>query len=73
MKDRFEIFSALIILEERSNHFGCYIAIGQMRNLIWQVNSIYDSWDDSKTFEENVYSGHSRCISPMGDAGKNRL
>ncbi len=73
MKDKFEIFQKLISKEVQTNHFGIYITIGQMGNIMRQVSEIYNNWDDLLSMEENVNNYFFRSITPMGDAGKNRL
>jgi hypothetical protein len=73
MKDKFEIFMNLMLLESGSNHYGCYISVGQMTNIVYQVNDIYNSWDDTITFKENTSKGFKRSIAPLGDAGRNRI
>lgn len=79
MKDKFEIFQYLIFKEKNMNNYGCYITIGQLADLMRNVNDIYDAWDDEQSFEQNINDvlrpkGElARSISPLGNAGKNRL
>lgn len=73
MKDKFEIFMTLMYLEANTNHFGIYITIGQFGRILRQVDQIYNSWDDNLTLKDNINKYFKRSISPMGDAGKNKL
>lgn len=72
MKDKFEIFQELVFKEQQSNHYGCYISIGQFGNLLFKVNEIYDKWDDNLSLDENInkvfYTELGRSISPLNDS-----
>lgn len=62
--DKFEIFKDLLIKEAECNHFATYITIGQMRQLLYRVDQIAKG---------NAEAKNERSISPMGDAGKNKI
>jgi len=73
MKDKFEIFERVIFREQNSNYFGIYITIGQLANIMRVVYTIYNSYDDNITLDENVSNHFNRSITPMGDLGRNKL
>lgn len=64
MKDKFEIFQEIIMKEVQYNHYRIYITIGQLGEIMRRVNEIAEKGEEKPFI---------RSISPMGDAGKNKI
>ncbi len=73
MKDKFEIFQMIVFMEAERNHYGIYISIGQIREIMFKVNEIYKNYNESLSVIENVEKHFNRTIRPLGPAGSNRL
>lgn len=73
LKDKFDIFIAVMYKEAINNHFGTYITVGQFADVLGNVHEIYNNWNDSLSLKENINIHFNRSISPLGTTGKNKL